>query len=459
VVSQIVRVAGVLALTAALAGAGDTRLADAVEHGQSDTARALLTQRVDVNAAQPDGATALHWAAHRNDVEMADLLIRAGADVNVVNDLGVASVWLACSSGADVVVERLLAAGARPATALPSGETPLMACARTGTVPGVKALLARGAASDAKDHDRGQTALMLATAAMHADVVKVLIEGGADVQARSKGGFTALMFAARQGDLESARHLIAAGANVNEITPDGDSPLLVAAGSIAATSATDYRLVPRPSGHEALGVLLLEKGADPNHAGSFGMTALHAAVETGKPALVGMLLAHGANPNARLTAGLPFRRGDYVSRADYAGATPFWLAARIGELEMMRVLAKTGADSTQANNNQTSPLMVAAGVGQTDSRMVSEQRLLEAVRLALELGGGDLNAVNRGGQSAVHGAASISADSIIRFLAEHGARVDLKDRQGRTPLDVAQNPMRPRPVTADLLRKLAAGTP
>jgi ankyrin repeat protein len=437
------------------AGAGDTRLADAVEHGQADTARALLTQRVDVNAAQPDGATALHWAAHRNEPEMADLLIRAGADVNVSNDLGVAPVWLACSAGADGVVERLLAAGARPGAALPNGETALMACARTGRVVGVKALLARGAATDAKERDRGQTALMLAAAEMHADVVKVLIEGGADVQARSKGGFTPLMFAAQQGDLESARHLIASGANLNEITPDGNSPLLVAAGSIAATSATDYRLVHRPSGHEAVAILLLEKGANPDHAGSFGMTALHAAVETGKPALLRALLARGANPNARLTSGLPFRRGDYVSRADYAGATPFWLAARIGAVDMMRVLADAGADSKQANNNQTSPLMVAAGVGQTDSRMVSEHRLLEAVRLALELGG-DLNAVNRGGQSAVHGAASISADSIIRFLAEHGARVDLKDRQGRTPLDVAQNPMRPRPVTADLLRKLAA---
>lgn len=448
----------VLSLALSAAGAGDARLADAVERGRTDTARALLKQGVDVNATQPDGATALHWAAHRNDAAMADLLIRAGADVNLANDLGVAALWLACASRADVVVEKLLAADARLRAALPNGETALMACARTGAVSGVKALLARGAAHDAKDHDRGQTALMLAAAGTHADVVKVLIEGGADVQARSKGGFTPLMFAAQQGDLESASHLIAAGANVNEITPEGSSPLLVAAGSIAATSATDYRLVHKPSGHEALAILLLEKGANADHAGSFGMTALHTAVETGKPALLRALLARGANPNARLAAGLPFRRGDYVSRADYAGATPFWLAARIGELDMMRVLADAGADFKLANNTQTSPLMVAAGVGQTDSRMVPEHRLLEAVRLTLELGGGDVNAVNRGGQSAVHGAASISADSIIRFLAAHGASVDLKDRQGRTPLDVAQNPMRPRPVTADLLRKLAAGT-
>jgi len=433
----------------------ETALVEAVEHRDHETVRTLVAQQVDVNASQPDGGTALHWAAHWDDADTADLLIRAGAHVNAVNELGVSPLELACANGSAAMVERLLAAGANPHAALPTGETALMSCARTGSVDAVQALLARGATVNATESGRGQTALMYAVAEKRSAVAGVLIEKGADIHARSTGGFTPLMFAARAGDVDSARMLLAAGANVNETAIDGNSPLLVAAASMVAITGSDYRLVVTASDHEALAIFLLDNGADPTEADSFGLTALHAAVETGKRSLLQALLAHGANPNARLLKGLPFRRGDYVSRAGYAGATPLWLAAKAGDLDMMRALVAGGADPQLASESQTTPLMVAAGVGQTDSRLPPESRLLDAVKLALELGA-DINAVNRGGQTAVHGAASISADAIIRFLAANGAKVDVKDKQGRTPLDIAESVLRPRPSTAELLRRLAA---
>jgi ankyrin len=432
-----------------------TALIEAVEHRDTETVRTLLTEEVDVNRSQPDGATALHWAAHWDDVDTADLLIRAGARVNAVNELGVSPLELACANGSRAMVERLLAAGANPNAALPTGETALMSCARTGNVETVRALLARGAIPAAKEGGRGQTALMYALAEKHAAVARVLIETGADVHTRSTGGATPLLFAARAGDLESARMLLAAGANVNDVAPDGKSALLVAAASMVATTASDYRLVVTPSDHEALAIFLLDNGADPTQADSLGVTALHAAVETGKLRLVHALLGRGANPNARLLTGLPFRRGDYVSRAGYAGATPFWLAAKAGDLDMMRALVAGGADPQLPTAGQVTPLMVAAGVGQTDSRLPPETRLLEAAKLALDLGA-DVNAASAGGQTALHGAASISADLIIQWLAEHGAKIDAKDKQGRTPLDIAESILRPRPSTAQLLRKLGA---
>jgi ankyrin repeat protein len=419
----------------------------------------LVKQHADVNAVQPDGATALHWAAHWDDLQTANLLIGAGAALDAVNELGVSPLSLACTHASAPMVELLLAAGARSNAALPGGETPLMTCARTGSVDAVKALLAREADPNAVETGRGQTALMWAVAGKQSVVAKLLIDKGANVRARSTGGFTPLLFAAQAGDVESARLLLAAGADVNERAPDGSSPLLVAATSVEAVTISDYRLVPQPSGHEALAELLLTRGADPNQADRFGVTPLHAAVETRKRSLVQALLAApGANPNLRIVKGLPFRRADYVGRAFYAGATPFWLAAKDGDVAMMKVLLTGRADPSLPSENGTTPLMVAAGVGQTDSRLPPEGRLLEAVKFLVGLGA-DVNAVNRGGQNAVHGAAGVSADAVLQFLADRGARINLKDRQGRTPLDLTQIIMRPRPSTASLLRKLGAEGP
>ena len=404
---------------AALGAAGsDPRLLDAVKNRDEDALRALLKQKIDVNVAEGDGATALHWAVHRDDLDAATLLISAGARVNAANDYGVTPLSLACTNRNSAMVEKLLAAGATPTATLSTGETVLMTCARTGHPDTVKALLARGANVNAKETRQGQTALMWAAAHGYAEVVRALIEGGADVRARSnvsrvfvasglkgelrgtsagfdydRGGFTPLLFAARQGSIETARLLLVAGAEVDDAAADGASPLVVAS----------------LSGHGKLGAFLLENGADPNAAGA-GYTALHAAVLRGDLELVEALVARGANPNAQLTKGTPVPRlgPQWALPATLAGVTPYLLAAKFAAAEIMRVLRIGGADPKLTMKDGTTALMAAAGVGSPsrDRRMRilaveslggdDERRTLEAVKVAIE-GGADANASNAAG--------------------------------------------------------------
>jgi ankyrin repeat protein len=444
----------VLCASAAVRAAG-LDLVDAVERNDPEAVVALLSDGADVNATQPDGATALHWAAHWDAVDSARRLLEAGGAVNAVNDLGVAPLAIACRNGSARMVDTLLAGGADARTAEPSGETALMTCARTGSAQAVEQLLSGGAVPNASERASGQTALMWAVAGRHTAAARALVEAGADLDVRSHGQFTPLLFAARAGALEAARLLVEAGADVNAVTTDGHSPILVAAASLDAITGSDYRLVVGSSEHEALGIFLLDHDADVTQADQFGMTPLHCTVEMRKPALLEALLAHGADPNAQLTSGLPFRRGDYVGRGAYDGASPFWLAARLGDLDMMRALLVAGADPELPSARGVTPLLVAAGLTQSDSRMVPEARLMDAVRmLALEVGA-DINAVDRGGQTAVHGAANVSGDELIKFLVDQGADPMAEDRRGRTPLDVATRTLRPRPSTAALLRELA----
>lgn len=452
--------ASVLRVDAAPVGTRDAAslVADAAERQDRDRVRALLTRGTDANAPQPDGSTALHWAAHWNDVEMADLLLRHRADPGRATDLGVAPLFLACGHGGAPMVQRLLAAGADARAALPSGETVLMACAKAGSLEAVDALLAKKADPNAHVADtHGQTAVMWAAAEGHGAIVARLLAAGADPNARTKTGLTPLFFAARRGDLASAEALVNGGATIDTAGPDGSTPLLTAAASLDAIAASDYRLVPSASGHERVAMLLLDRGANHAMADKLGLTALHAAVDTDKVDLVKALIRHRANLDARLTKGLPFRRGDYVGRAYYVGATAFWLAAKDGKLEPMRLLADAGADTRIGTEGGITPLMVAAGLGQTDSRMPPESRMLDAVRFLVSLGG-DVNGRSRNGQTAVHGAANVSFDSVISFLAERGADVNAKDNNGRTPFDLTLNPMRPRPKTGDTLRTLGALT-
>jgi ankyrin repeat protein len=371
-----------------------------------------------------------------------------------------------------------------------------MTAARTGSVEAVKALLVHGANVNAKDTAHGQTALMWAVAHKHADIVRTLIEAGADVHARShvsrvlvsranryggvtspaaperavadveQGGSTALLFAARQGDLASARLLLAAGANPNDAEPDGTSALVTAA----------------HSDQGAVAAWLLDNGADPNADGA-GYTALHAAVLRGDLALLKALLAHGANPNAQLTKGTPVRRysKDFALNESWVGATPFWLAARFAEIEMMRVLAASGADPLLAIKDGTTPLTatLAAGIDSgpsasdrrerrldpvelaalAENRSEYEGRTLEAVHMEVDLGA-DVNAANKAGDTALHSAASKGFNTVVQFLAEKGAKLDVKNRRGQTPLSLAVARQRLDGVidkgTADLLRDLGA---
>lgn len=436
--------------------AAESELLYAIERNDSDAALVLLEQGADVHASHPDGATVLHWTSHWDLVDLTKHLLDAGAPVNAVNDFGVAPISVACRNGSVSMVDVLLSGGADAQTAEPSGETALMTCARTGSKESVEQLLADGAYPNAFEVSSGQTALMWAAAGGHTATARALLEAGAEIDARSKGEFTPLMFAARAGAIQAAELLLEAGATFNMATPEGLSPLLIAAASIDAITGSDYRLVVETSDHEALGILLLEYGANVGQADQYGMTSLHYAVEMRKPMLLEALLEHGADPNTQLIDGLPFRRGDYVGREAYNGASPFWLAARLGDVEMMRALLAAGADPELRSAYGVTPLMVAAGLTQTDSRMVAEDRLLEAVEMLTLDVGADIYAVDRSGQTAVHGAANVSGNALIQFLVDQGADPMAEDKRGQTPLDVATRTLRPRPRTAALLRELNA---
>jgi ankyrin repeat protein len=369
--------------------------------------------------------------------------------VNRGNAYGVTPLSLACTNGSAAMIERLLKAGADPNAARPTGETPSMTAARTGNADAVRALLAAGADVNAKESWTGQDALMWAVSERHAAVVRVLIERGADVRARSKGGFTPLLFAAQQGDLESARVLLGAGAGVNEGTPDHGSPLVLAAAS----------------GHPDFVAFLLEKGADVTVTDRNGATALHhAAGSRAMVPAVKALLAHGADPNARLTKRV--RLGVDVNAV---GATPFLMAAAALNADGMRALAAGGADPLLTTKEGTTALMVAAGVGRFEERdEAGYKRALAAVTVAAELGI-DVNAVGESGWTALHGAAYTGADAIIRFLVAKGAALGVKDAFGQTPLSIAEavittglkeiaevRPRKYRDSTVALLEKLGA---
>jgi ankyrin repeat protein len=429
----------------------------AAKRGERDVVRSLVSRRADVNVREADGTTALHWAVRADDRETVALLIRAGADVRAANQYGITPLWQAAVNGNAAVIEALLAAGADPNAALPSGETPLLVAAHTGKVDAVKALVARGADIHAKENLFGQTALMLAAAENHADVARLLIEVGADVKARStenkskpfalsnpfRGGFTPLHFAARHGSIDAARVLLAQGAELNAREPEGISPLLLAIFN----------------GHYDFAAILIERGADVNLADESGRTPLYQAIDmrrlefiAGRPApewtdkldtldMVKLLLARGADPNAKLTKRQPARKAASPTDAWLIeGTTPFLKAAKNADVPVLRVLLEHGADPyAEAPRLRASALMFAAGVGWRElSSIAPEKEALEAVRLLWELGGYKIDAVTSNtGQTALHGAASRGAVSIIEYLAAQGADLYVKDKREMTALDEA----------------------
>jgi ankyrin repeat protein len=447
-----------LIVAGAAAANGDLRLVEAARNRDQQAVRTLLNQQADVDVRSHDGATALLWAAHWNDLETADLLIRAGANVNVANDLRITPLSLACTNGNAALVERLLKAGASPNTAIATGETPMMTCASTGNADAVRMLMARGGDVNAKEPLQNQTALMWAAAEHHPDVVRALIGHGADLWATTRKGFTALHFAAREGELESTRLLLAAGVNVNIRSqpdtsknaegPRGGGPSYEATVSAGSTPL----LVATVRGHVPLALFLLEQGADPN-VDDAGFTALHWAVGTwesgvanpvfgftdpmsgiperqAKLRLVKALLAHGANPNGRMTRRPPGFAGGYT---DAAGATPFLLATAAADIEMMRLLLAAGADPVQATRSNTTPLMAAAGVNRPlGESSVSEEQALEAVKLLLELGA-DARTVATTGENALFGAAYRGWNTLLQLFVDNGADVNAVSKAGITP--------------------------
>jgi len=403
----------------------------------------------------------------------------------VANRYGVTPLFLAATNGNAAIVDALLKSGADANAVLPEGQTVMMAAARTGTPAVVKALLASGADPNVHDGRLGETALMWAAAENHSGAIDLLIAHGADVDARSnpadfprfsfgdgivalmmtlpRGHWTPLMHAARQGALDAARSLAAGKADLDLQDPEGTTALMLALNNA----------------HYDVAALLVEQGADPNVADVTGMTALYAAVNMntqadlpGRPApkptgsrtpvdVAQALLAHGADPNARLSKPILMRQHSGGDAALGEGATPILRAAKAGDVAMIRLLLDRRADPTLTTRSQTTAVMLAAGPaggGLGGAFPVTDADKISAITLLLDRGV-DINAVDGTGQSALHVAAGQAGESIVTALVQRGAKLDLKDRQGRTPLDVAMGiggrgaPV-PRTAIVELLRRL-----
>jgi ankyrin repeat protein len=470
-------------LTGPNTGFAEVRLVEAVKAADRAAIRTLLSERVDVNATEADGTTALHWAADGDNLDLVELLLRAGANPKAANRYGVTPLWLASTNGNAATVVLLLKAGADPNTVLPEGETVLMTAARTGRVDAVKALVEAGAAVNAVEGWHGQTALMWAAAEGHPDVIQALVERGADINARSNGGFTALLFAAREGHIGAVRALLNAGANLSDALPVRARASMSSTETVP-TSETGLNafLLAAANAHYELASWLLDHGADPN-AAPRGWTALHQVSWVRKAGISGSnnpapdgsgsmnsldfvrkLVAKGATLNARVTK----KPGMGVTTLNSIGATPFLLAARTADGELMRLLAQLGADPLLPNEDNTTPLMVAAGVGTQapGEDPGTEPEVLDAVTLALQLGN-DLNAVDSNGETVMHGAAYKHVPSVVRFLAAKGARIEVWNQpnaKGWTPLKIAEGVQRgmnivSSPPTAATIRDVMGTNP
>jgi ankyrin repeat protein len=457
--------------------AGVSRVADAAQQRDHDAVRLLLKERVDVNTPQPDGATALEWATHWGDLDIVDLLIRAGANVNETNDLKVTPLMLAATNRSEAIVARLLDAGADPNMTRASGETALMLAARAGAAPVVKLLLMHGANPNVKVNGGG-TALMFAALEGHADSARLLIEAGADVRARSdalpprstasyqprgsvqqlfknqaihpgtlplegdgeppraEGGYTPLLYATMSGDVETVKAILAGGAKIDDPAADGMTALTLA--------VLRHR--------SAVALYLIECGANVN-AADVGYMPLHLAALTGEDAVAKALVEHQADVNARLQ--LPGRLlQSYFSykpelmygRTNHIGATPFLLASKAVDVELMRYLVTHGANPGLTTQTQTTAMQLAAGIGKREQSDFyahvhfykwDEDKAIAAIKYLISLGF-DVNQVNEFGETPLHGAAGHSALKLIRFLIAQGADINAANWADQTPLRITE---------------------
>jgi ankyrin repeat protein len=473
---------------------GASPLIDAVKRQDAAAVNALLDRGEAVDAAEADGTTALHWAAQRDDLKTVELLLEAGAAATAANRFGVTPLELAANNGNGAIVERLLAAGADANARSREGQTPLMSAALNGQPAAVDALLEHGADVHAVETYRGQTALMLAAGEGNVEAMRSLIAAGAAVAAHSKSGFTPLLFAVRNAELDAVELLLEHGADANDLAPDGTTALNVAivnafyeVASVLLTHGASPNL-PDSRASPLHAIAWLRKPGATDRAGGTGELATSAPRPTGKVTsleLAQQLLDHGADPNVRVdwdeikfeplggtTRNPP---GLYLGRhlLTYNGATAFYVAAKNGDHEYMRLLAKGGADPTMPNRFGVTPLMVAAGLdtweGETPGPHTGlpEAERLEAVKLAIELGNdvnaaadfGDFKMVGEpeytllyyphnlrelqelgvgdprwSGSTALHGSIISNQPSIVQYLVDHGADIDAKTETGWTAL-------------------------
>jgi ankyrin repeat protein len=486
----------VLAIAVPARAAGpEPALVAAIKSGDVAAVRTLVERKADVNVTEVDGTTALHWAVRAGDVPTTELLIRAGARVDAVNRYGVTPLSLAARTGRGDLVGLLLTSGANIKTAettLPEGQTLVMLAAQTGSVDAVKRLVTGGSNVNARETRTGTTALVWAASGNRAEAVRALAEAGADLNVQSKvtnyphtqngvllagveegvsyvgqtvlprGGWSALMYAAREGAADATRALADAGANLNLLDPEGTSALIIAI----------------INGHWDTASVLIEKGADLNLADIKGMTPLYAAIDMhtlgdtfGRPypappviegsvPVIKMLLAKGANPNARLKGPILKRVYDAGDGRLGEGATPLMRAARKCDVTVMKLLLDAGADPKLTQKSGNNPLMLAAGAvtsGGDESQHVSEDEALAAIKLGIAAGI-DVNEANATGDTVMHTAATTNGGlrSVIQFLAASGARLDIKNKGDRTPLEAAERARQPNQETIALLRQLAS---
>jgi ankyrin repeat protein len=506
-----------LGVTVSAAAPSDLRLVQAVKNNELKTVRALLAQHADVNAAEADGSTALHWAAQRNSVEAADLLIAAGANVKAATRYNITPLFLACTNGNAVLVEHLLKAGVDANSTAEQGQTALMTAALNGAADAVRVLLMHGANVNAAEPGTNQTALMWAASEGNAAAIETMVEYNADIKAKTKTGFTALLFAVRNGHIDAVKALLGHGANVNDVAPDGTSALNMAVvnayfdiTSVLIDRGADPNM-PDPRGSALHTLAWLRKPGSDGAAG-VGNTPHGPPVATGNTTaleLAKKLLDHGANPNIRISwqekkfdkEGGTMKNPPLIQLGrhylTYVGATPFYIAAHNGDAEYMRLLAQHGADPKMTNALGVTPLMVAAGVDYWEGEApgpftgCSEAERLAAVKLAIELGN-DINAVANFGDykmvgdpeytllyyplnmdeldkvmgdprwsgiTPLHASVVSGQPSIVQYLVDHGAKVDTKTKLGWTPLMMAQgvffaNAKKEFPAAAAILRKV-----
>jgi uncharacterized protein len=491
-------------------------LADLVANGQRDDALALLARKADVNAAQSDGSTPLLYAAYNGDVELTEKLLAAGADPNTPNAYGAFPLAEAVQQGDVGVLRLLLEHDADPNQGNLEGETALMLAARAGHLGAAELLIEHGADVNAKEGWGGQSPLMWAAAQSQVAMLKLLIDAGADVNEHgaarlwdrrimneprpkdmNKGGFNPILYAARQGCTACVEVLAEAGADLNATDPDRISALNLALINL----------------HFDTAAALIEAGADVNQWDLFGRAPLYNAVDlhtlptggrTDIPSedklsgydVAKMLLERGANPNMQLKVRPPYRNAVFDRGSDNVlaeGATPLIRAARAADVDSVKLLLEHGALVDLPNARGHTPLLIVSGIdwasAPTRGRFKTEEASIETIKVLLEHGA-DINAMTgdparrpitqlsdaergaglqpaiRGaglvdGQTALHAAAKMGWNKIVKFLIDNGAAQQVKDSVGRTPYDLAMGifpaaynapPSEPILETAALLR-------